>query len=808
MILAAEAAVKEMELPEFARVRGMTGFHAALVQAVGELDSAGCDPEQFAQVRIDAPLAGPLLAIWRAMASKLAADGLLTRSQILRATTEKIRQRASSAKPPRIWFDGFAGFTRPELELIEALTGSCEVTVALPTLATAGPAIVDLRTAGFELEELEARGEAAEAEPLTTCFRAETIEREADEIARRILLYHDLGRDFRDIAIVLRNPEDHALLLETTFERYGIPARFYFSSALADHPVAAFGIRLIEAVLAEWDLEATLAALRLAPNLAGSGSMDRWDVAIRERIPGSGLDVLRDSAKGDGRLLRTVERLAELDEWRSARWSAQRWADVLSELPDRFRPMRPSDSVPMEEAFLLRGQAAATKAWREAQQEAVKFAKSGLLTLQEFWETAGAIPRLTSLSIPDGRRNVVHVMSVFEARQWDPPVMFIPNLVEKVFPRYHPQDPFLPDAAIRQLQDAGIRLRTSGDRDAEEQCVFDAIARRPGREICLSYPRLNARGDENLRSSLAKRLHAEESQPLASRPAPIAPEIRPRPPLPIRSNDLLIKIGERNTHFSPSSLESYASCPFQFFAGRTLKLQSLPDTPEERLDFLLQGNIVHDVLKQWTPVRGPVKPYFDAVFDAVCGEKNIQPSYRTEVLRQNMLANLENFCAKFEVYGETVGLLEQDFDFPILPDVPLRGRIDRVDRTAASGAIVVDYKYSGNLKQHVEDGNKLQGVLYTLAARKELGMAPQAMIFVSVKKELKPVGWGEVPGYELQPLTEEWLESGLETVARLVEEIRGGTVEPRPSDAKQCEHCDFRDTCRYESAEAAREAGS
>jgi ATP-dependent helicase/DNAse subunit B len=800
--LAVETAVEELDPPQFTRVRGMSGFLAALVQTIGELDAAGCDPDQFARVRVDAPLARPLLAVWRATNRRLAADGLLTRSQLLRRATEKIRERVRCAKPPSIWFDGFAGFTRPELELIEALAATADVTVALPDLATAGPAIVDLHTAGFELEELEPRGEA----PAASYFRAENIEREADEIARRIVLYHELGRDFKDIAVALRNPSDHAALLEATFERYGIPARFYFGSMLAEHPIAAFGIRLIEALLSGWDLETTLAAMRLAPSFAAADSFDHWDIQIRERIPGAGLDLLREAAADDPRSLKILDRLAELNDLHNARWTPQRWADVLSDIPDRFRPPRPRDGIGPNEAAILRGHAASTEAWRNVHTEAAKFAPPGLLSLEEFWHVASSMLRLTSLNVSDNRRNVVNVMSVFEARQWDPPVMFLPNLVEKVFPKYHAQDPFLPDSAIRQLQNAGFRLRTGSERDEEERCLFDALTSRSGREICLSYPRLNGRGDENLCSSFLNRLRTDKSEPLPSRPAPIVPPLLLRPAAEIRSDELVVHINHRAKRFSPSGLECYARCPFQFFASRTLNLESLPDSPEERLSYLVQGNIVHDTLKRWTPVRGPVKPHFAEAFEGECKRQHIQHTYRTEVLRRNMLANLEKFCDNFPIYGEAVDLVEKDFDFALLPGVQLRGRIDRVDRTAAGRAIVVDYKYSGQMKQNVEDSSKLQGVLYTLAARNEFGLSPQATIFVSVKKDVKPVGWGELADYDLRPLTQEWLDNGLETVARLATEIRAGTVRPRPSDTKHCRYCDFRDACRYESAEAVSPA--
>lgn len=796
LTLAAEAAVREVDAPEFARVSRLPGFHAALVHTIGELDSAGCLPEQFAHVFLDAPLARPLLAIWRSMERQLADRGLLTRSQLLRRAAGSVGTNVS-----RVWFDGFVGFARPELELIEVLSAKADVTVALPSLETAIPALADLRAAGFEFEELSSPPDAEDTAPSQiTWFQAENLEREADEIARRILLYQSSGREFRDIAVVLRSAEDIAPLLETTFERFGIPARFYFSDPLADHPLAGFAVHLIEALLSGWDLEATLAALRLVPGLAPSATLDRWDIAIRERIPGAGLDILRELG------VYISDRFAELDSWRTARWSPERWADVLADIPARFSPPRPRDGTSWNETSLQRSQAAATKAWVEAMQIVAKWlGPDSFITLEDFWQTASSVVRLTTLSVPDARRNVVHVMSVFEARQWDPAVMFIPNLTEKVFPRYHSQDPFLPDSAIRELQAAGIRLRDSRDLDAEEASLFDALALRP-REICLSYPRRNARGDENLRSSFFGRLRAAESKALLARPALATPPISPRAPLPLRSSDLLMRISDRQKYFTPSSLEMYARCPFQFFAGRTLRLESLPDTPEDRLNFLVQGNIVHDVLRKWTAVRGDVGPHFDAVFAAACEREHIQLTYRTEVLRRRMLADLEAFCEGFETYGTGQCLTEQSFEFPLLKGVQLKGRIDRVDTTASGGAIIIDYKYSNNTKQNVDDETKLQGVLYTIAAERALGLRPQATVFLGVKGEHKPVGWGDLPGVDLPPITAEWLEKGLATVDRVAREIREGAVQPHPSNLKHCVYCNFRDACRWEGADAARGA--
>ncbi len=101
--------------------------------------------------------------------------------------------------------------------------------------------------------------------PQTIAVQAPEPEREADEIARRILELHTEGTDFPDIAVALRDIDAWLPLLHTTFDRFGIPARAYFSSPVAKHPVAIFLNGLIACALKDWDFASVLAALRPHP---------------------------------------------------------------------------------------------------------------------------------------------------------------------------------------------------------------------------------------------------------------------------------------------------------------------------------------------------------------------------------------------------------------------------------------------------------------------------------------------------------------------------------------------------------------
>src|SRR5262249_22242992 len=121
---------------------------------------------------------------------------------------------------------------------------------------------------------------------------APNLEREVEEIARRIV-EQSAVRPFREMAIVVRAAETYVPILRSTLERFGIPARFYFEQELQQHAGMRFLAGVVEAMLGGWEHAATLAALRLAPRLAASAAMDRFEFRVREQIPNRGLEGLR-----------------------------------------------------------------------------------------------------------------------------------------------------------------------------------------------------------------------------------------------------------------------------------------------------------------------------------------------------------------------------------------------------------------------------------------------------------------------------------------------------------------------------------
>jgi ATP-dependent helicase/DNAse subunit B len=792
--LLAEEAARRVRRPEFARVVEMPGFYASLARAMAEFSSAGCDSARLERALPDAPLAEAFLAVYQEFDRTLAERGLSLRARRLERAAERI-EREGAGGIGTIWLDGFHALPEPELRVIGALGRHADVTLAFRETNAR------LRAMGFREERLPRVRPA----PAVALVRAPGTEREADEIARRILEQAAAGRPFREMAIVVRAADAYVPLLRSTLERFGIPARFYFDSRLDEHAAIRFLSSAVDAMLGGWDHARTLAVLRLAPRFADSNAMDRFDFAVREQTPNTGLGALKALAGGPGSeaLAHKIDALGGIEEWRAFALTPKNWAARLRLLRNLFRPARPGlESGARHDWPLWRGQAEALNRFDEALDEAAEALEARHeMPLETFWRAVRAVLRLKPLRLEDGRRNVVHVLSAHEARQWVLPVVFVCGLVEKQFPQFHAQDPFFPDAARARLNGAGIGMRTAAEMEREERALFDSALTAATMLVTLSYPECDARGERNLRSVYLEDVEIEEQESRPVRPRPRAPrDPGGAPPAGIRLPQLMEILRQKTARVSPTALESYLQCPFQYFGSRTLRLQTAPPRPEERLDFLTQGNIVHEVLARWFAQPQAIAALFEEVFARVLEEKQIPAGYHTERLRNAMLDDLTAFVESDRFPpGRFQSRMEEKFEFQLDEGLAIAGKIDRLDVAADGRAYVVDYKYSNaqNTKDRRDNRNLLQAPLYLMAVEQFFGLQAAGMYYIGLKGGVEPAGW------EAAELPENWLEQSRERILRVVGEIRAGRVDVAPFDRDKCRFCDAVDVCRIETAQPA-----
>lgn len=783
----------------FARVADFPGFHHALAALMEEVpaDSLG---GSFGE---------DLKCLFEEVEADLARRGMALRNARLKASRE-------GPWPAHAVFDGFFTLSTAELDFVERIAAVSPVTFTLPNWPGAQGARQRLLSAGFA----EHRCTGVFRSPERITFSAPTLDREIEEIARRILTHAARGREFREMGVVLRTRDPYGPALETTFARFGIPARFYFADSLSAHPAVAYLSGWVRAVLSGWEHASLLALLRMpVSGIGATPAGDRLDFELRTRLPGAGLPL-----HGIQDVPQVVRSLGLIDSaWLRERLSPLEWAARLKTLRSLLPEPVLADDASYDQVRRWRSTAAALDAFDSAlDQTAVALAGEGRMTLAAFWRHADAALALEPLRIADRRRNVVHILDVFEARQWELPIVFVCGLTERHFPQYHREDPLLNDEARRR---AG--LDTSSDRQAQERFLFELAATRPTEELVLSYPRFNDRGEPALPSFFLDGAKAEAcetrvrprntlifSAPVSSASVPPASSVR------ISDLPLLERLAQAHKKLAPTSIESFLQCPFQFFAGKTLRLRRRPPAPRDRLDVLVQGSILHRALAELTlfPLLGA--EVFEQVFADECHRVRVPSTYRTEAVRLELRGNFTAFVADRQVQLGWASRVEEKFVLQLNPALAISGRIDRLDVGPRNQALVIDYKYSAGdrIRERVEDtdsGDLVQAGLYLLAAVRAFGLDPVGMLYCGLRKEVNWDGWHTpVTGLEAigESMTPSALQDFMNAAAAKAEEtfaaIASGRVAPQPANPRKCVWCDFRDICRIETAAAARTASA
>lgn len=778
----------------FGSLRGSPGLPAALASAIEELAHSGVDALQLESFdRLGTARVHPDLArLFSAVEEELRAAGLCLRAQAL----AQAAQRAGSQPLPfsAAWFDGFFLFSSAELEFLCRLAAAARVTVTLPEWEGARPAVERLRQRGARVERLPVR----RPRPQTVLIRAASRDHEVEEAVLRLIEEHEQGRPWREMAVVVRNEEEYLAPLERALYRAGVPARAYFGRALWREPACLLLRRFVDAVASGWDGEAVLRLLRTpgASTAAAIHSGGAWSQLVGS-LPFKGFDPLGRVAPEPARIL------ARYSDWPELEFSPKQWAVRLRELAVLLDP--PPASAPLGEeeyrAFLLR--AAAFREILRTAESAAALLPAEPLPLARFWPYVEAALREARLYPEDGRRDVVHLLDVEEARQWELPVVFVCGLLEGEFPRRVPPDPVLPDSARQALAAQGIGIRTRAQREAEEQFLYEIACSRATEKLFLSWPARSDKGDEQLRSFALDQAEAEgapvqEARRFSVRPLHVPPQLRR--PLTLASDDLLAAVRQLHSRVAATAIESFLQCPFQFFAGRTLGLQEPAKLPDERLDPLFLGTLAHDILAEWHQRGGDIGTITEEMWDRKARREGIRENHAALLAREAMKRNLRLYAARFQPAPDVRIELEKELEL-FLAGVQVQGRADRVDLYPDGRCAVYDFKYSSgssasSYNKRAVEGLAVQGGLYAEALRRE-GFRPEIIQLVLLKNELK------FEGAESASEADERIELAVRSATRAIEEILAGRIEVAPADKDRCSWCSFRDSCRLKEAAPA-----
>lgn len=789
--------------PEFGEVGATDGMVSVLLETIDLFENAASNPEKLSGMRKPSQEARAFARFWRAVGDRVRAAGALMPSDLARAAI-------ANTESARIWMDGFVSFSPLEQDFVRALAQNCELTLTLTDCQETD----DIRRFGMELGAEDRLLRAPARKPGTTLVEAPTLEREAEEIARRIAGLHERGTRFRDIGVALRDPATYTSLLGVTFQRFGIPARFYFGSTLRKHPVATFLSGLISGSLEDWDFENTIETLRAHPKWGPSADFDRFDFAVRTAMPGHGGDALLTLCESE-RLRKDIEKYLKTGVWKNARATPAEWARRFESLARTLYQPGSAD-LPLDHTGVeaARSHTAALRAWSAAIASVVAFwsAADQAISLAEFHGVATEAIDSVVIHSVDDRADAVHVMSVYEARQWDLKSLFVCGMTDRDFPRQHPQNLLFPDSEIDRLRAAGIPLRKASDRDREECATFEFLRARAADWLILTTPRRDAAGKSvQLSRLLLNTGERPEQAPLclaAPRFAAATPATRGR----VDSPPLQAGLAELHRTISLTTLEDLAQCRFKFFGGKTLALKAAPESPGERLNPRITGSILHRALERWIADKDRnFVDLFEAAFDEMCREERLPAGYRLEVERMQFreIARRVRATGWWEVERSDAEV-ELALEFP--GGIRVTCRIDRLDVFPNRDCVIIDYKSGkpAKVEKLTTSSTRLQGPLYALAVRENMHLNPVAMFYWAVRDDEK-FGWGAIPGYttnELQPMPENWADNARRRAEERLAGFLAGDVRARPEEAELCHWCEFRDACRVEQEAVMIEGAS
>ena len=287
---------------------------------------------------------------------------------------------------------------------------------------------------------------------------------------------------------------------------------------------------------------------------------------------------------------------------------------------------------------------------------------------------------------------------------------------------------------------------------------------------------------------------------------------------------------DANYRFSPSQLETYLSCPFQFFSKYVLDLKPVDDRDELDEDLTQKGSRIHDILENFetfvqqqaadSDLTQIAASQIDHALEGQLAVATELDRGLWEIERGRLGRTMELYVLQRRDYQQHGGgpfipyRLEFAFgeagtDHPELEidrggqTFRLRGRIDRVDLAKMpAGACfrVIDYK-SGSVPSstQVKQGEMLQLPLYA--------MAVEQLLFASEGTELHDIGYWSLKKDGFKSITfESWVRDQDLLVAHvlaLIDRLRRGVFVVQ-SRKPGCEnYCEYRGVCRIRQVRQA-----
>jgi RecB family exonuclease len=687
--------------------------------------------------------------------------------------------------------------------------------------------------------------------------------REVREAARACLRWAEEGIPFHQMAVVYRAAQPYRALVDEVFSEAGIPVYLHDGRPLAQHPTGRRVLALLDLLSGNLERAAVMAFLAeaaLPEDSAAGVEPAAWDTLSKRAGIVSGrtewrtrLDRLRRDLAAD-----TPDHpdLARIDALRA-------WIDELGERLERF-PVRASWSAALDQfrELLARYVAGSEPVARQLEPLRELDAVTGDIararfqaTVRALLETLDADETLAGHRRDGFGRDGVAVLDLFSSRGLRFAGVVVLGLVERQFPRPPEPDPLLLDherAALNAAHGWTIPLRAAGP--SREPAQFAALLRATTRRLQLSFPRTETGAARPTLPSVFLRAAAEAllGRPVSATTIDRLPAFVRRvpasrfgvnpPELALDEQEYDRSLLERDPRLvdaldwptfgrvdlawharwrdealtaydgvvstvppltlSPTSLETYATCPYQFFV-RSLLRASREEEPElvDQIDARDRGRLIHTVLERFFRQGERSLAALLAAAEAVCAEfeaaGRVGRRLLWEMERRQILDDLEEWWRTVAAAPDEFqpALIEARFEgepFVRIVDgvaIAFRGVIDRIDQAPDGRFRVVDYK-TGKFRLKDNDlagGRALQLPFYLDAAATLLGVPAS-------RGEARYESVTRVGGFKRARVDQRLDRAAFDALlAGLVAAIREGDFHPEPGEP--CAQCPARPIC-------------
>ncbi|MGH7147155.1 MAG: PD-(D/E)XK nuclease family protein [Nitrospiraceae bacterium] len=517
----------------------------------------------------------------------------------------------------------------------------------------------------------------------------------------------------------------------------------------------------------------------------------------------------------------------------------------------------------------------------------------GDLLWEEWAELFRRVLDETIISTEEDRHQGVQVLDAMTARGRTVRALFVLGMNEKLFPRYVREDPFLRDRQRVVLESTlGYKIDEKLAGHEEELLLFELLSCSATNRLYLSYQRADETGRVMAPSgfiAMAMRDPRFVGKPEATVPRRLTLRISEQPSIQdllpaeelalgclLQGHDALplldamgrdrplfeqglatLKTVERESpelgpfdgmvgaqasaspvvterSFSPTALERYAICPFQYFAEKVLRLEPVRRLQHEHLPPVTLGTLLHEALRlsyerlvllQWpddslTEARVQSTAHA-AVTDTFASHAASQGTGHTllwalarEQVTELVAAAVSSDQAEYQATGfrpvafeaAARGIVPLESD-PSPIYLKIHGTLDRVDYRAEPPALrIVDYKF--------KQGNEITAVDRNLALSAVRGFRLQPPLYARMTLPSLPAPTDVqllflAPQWK-QQISRSTFDAGLwtghtgdiirQTLSTLIQGIARREFFILPDG--YCDYCEFSGACRRHDAMA------